>query len=86
MNIPNSWNHKSGYHLNGNGKSIEYEHISRQLLAIVECMFDQNNGIQYYTVIFDTNESVWIKKKSHEFFEDKDKAKENLKMHMEYYE
>ena len=86
MDIPNNWRHKSGYHLNADGKSIEYEHIDRQLLAIVEAMVNETDGcMEYYTVIFDTNNSVWETKKTHEIFGDKESAKENLRMHMEYY-
>lgn len=85
--IFDNWRHKSGYHLNADGKSIEYEHIDRQLLAIVEGMVNEiDNCMEYYVVIFDTNNSPYATKEPHEIFGDKDTAKERLYELMEKYE
>jgi hypothetical protein len=85
-----NWRHKSGYHLNADGKSIEYEHIDRQLLAIVEGMVNEDDitdiDFQYYVVIFDTNNSPYATKEPHRIFGDKDTAKERLYELMEKHE
>lgn len=83
MNVPENWEHKSGYHLNADGKSIEYEHTERPLLAIVEGMVneDPDNPVnfQYYTVIFNTeNGKPYSRVKGHNFHGNKENAKNNL--------
>jgi hypothetical protein len=86
----NNWKHKSGYHLNADGKSIEYEHIDRQLLAIVEGMVNEDRSsdidFQYYVVIFDTNNYPYDTKEGHEIFIEKETAKERLYEMMEKYD
>jgi len=82
-----NWRHKSGYHLNADGKSIEYEHIDRQLLAIVEGMVNEtDNCMEYYAVIFDTNNSPYATKEPHKIYGDKETAKERLYELMEKYD
>lgn len=79
--LPTNWKHNSGYHLNGDGKSIDYEHTSKDLKAILEAMDsdDEENGLMYYTVIFDISDGrPWEPVESHEFFYDKDDAKDHL--------
>ena len=87
MDIPENWKHKSGYHLNADGKSIEYVHKNRPLLAIVEGMVNEtDNCMEYYTVIFNiSGGKPWEIKVAHEIWPEKEKAKENLRKHMEYY-
>jgi hypothetical protein len=85
MNV-NNWEHKSGYHLNADGKSIEYTHTEKPLLAIVEGMVneDPNTDIdfQYYTVIFDDYDGIVAPHKIHD---SKEKAREHLESLMEEY-
>jgi hypothetical protein len=75
----NNWEHKSGYHLNADGKSIEYTHTEKPLLAIVEGMVNEDPNtidFQYYTVVFDTsNGKPYTRVKGHNFFSDKQEAK-----------
>jgi len=84
MKTPNNWSHKRGYHLNGIGKSIVYNHAEKHLEAIIEVMEHPHNetGIQYYTVIFGENNNLV---KSHKFFNSKENAKENLRKRMSEY-
>jgi len=86
MKLPNNWKHKEGYHLNADGKSMEYIHENKQLIAIVECMYNESDigsDIQYYTFIFDKNKNETIE--YHELHSDKENAKSHLKNLMEKY-
>lgn len=80
--LPSNWEHKTGYHLNGAGKSIDYKHKSKGLKAVLEAMDDENNeesSLIYYTVIFDVSDGrPWETVEDYEFFSDKDKAKDHL--------
>lgn len=84
MEIPSNWKHKSGYRLNADGKSIEYEHTERPFVAIVEAMVnEQDHTLDYYTVIFDQSTKPMATVEGHELFGDKESAKDNLYYLME---
>lgn len=78
---PDNWEHSSGYKLNADGKSIEYEHQSKDLLAIIEAMVDEKNQrLEFYTVIFDigVNEKPWPTVEPHDTHMSKDTAFDTL--------
>ena len=81
MDIPSNWKHKSGYHLNGDGSQIKYNHEEKELLAIVERTgpaFSPTTG-EYYTVLFQTSDKYPHEKvEPHSFFVNKENAKQNL--------
>jgi hypothetical protein len=83
--IPDGWTHDRGYHLNADGKSIEYVQTENELRAILESINEGSNAdIRYYTVIFDTSQGKpWPKVESHQYFVEKDSAKANLVERME---
>lgn len=86
METPENWKHKGGYHLNADGKSIEYEHTERPFVAIVEGIYNEtDNSLNYYTVIFDESVSPMRTVESHEIYGDKETAKDNLERLMEKY-
>ena len=80
MTAPQNWSHKSGYHLNADGKSIEYTHDDEPFLAVVEGMVNEDAGeLEYYTVVFDTTGGKpWERVEPHEFHPDKEQAKSHL--------
>lgn len=80
MNAPDNWSHKSGYSVNADGKSIEYTHDKKPLLAVVEAMVNENEEtLEFYTAIFDTSsERPWETVESHEIYLKKDTAKGHL--------
>ena len=81
MTAPQNWTHKRGYHLNADGKSIEYTHDEDDsLLAVVEAMVNEEEAeLEYYTAIFDTSGGKpWATVESHEFHPDKEQAKSHL--------
>jgi len=86
MNVPKNWEHKSGYHLNADGKSIEYEHKNKPLTAIIEGMVnedpDTDIDFQFYTVIFDDYDGIVA---SHKIFVDKESAKDDFIERMSRY-
>lgn len=79
MDIPENWEHKSGYYLNGDGKSIEYKHKNKPLTAVIEGMVneDPNKDIdfEYYTVIFDDYDGIVSQ---HRIFSNKESARADL--------
>lgn len=80
-NSPKNWEHDSGYHLNADGKSIEYRNKENDnLLAIVEAIVDEDEEmLKYYTVIFDTSTGKpWEQVEPHEFHYEKEKAQNHL--------
>jgi len=80
-NAPANWTHDNGYHLNADGKSIEYRHTEEEhLLAIVEAMVnEEERELEYYTVIFNASGSKpWKTIEPHEIHHDKDTAQDYL--------
>lgn len=80
-NSPALWEHSNGYHLNADGKSIEYRHKEDDhVLAIVEAMVnEEEQSLQYYTAIFNTSSGKpWGLIEPHEIHHDKDSAQEYL--------
>lgn len=81
MDTPNNWEHKSGYHLNADGKAIKYKHTEKPWEAIIESMNNQSNfgpNVQYYTAIFGETSMI----KEHEVFNSKENAKNHLQQLM----
>lgn len=76
--LPDQWSHTSGYHLKADGKSIEYEHESEPLRAIIESMNGDNNEVVYYTVIFDTSTHPYKTVEEHQFFSTVEDGKQHL--------
>ena len=86
MNTPNNWQHKSGYHLNADGKAIKYEHTERAFVAIVEGIHnDHDHSLDYYTVIFDESVTPMEVVEGHEVWADKETAKNRLEELMKEY-
>lgn len=85
---PDSWEHKSGYHLNADGKSIEYVHEDKpQYKAVIEAMVNEDEKrMEYYIVLFNTKSNPWETIEPHETFIDKDSAIENFCELMEEYQ
>lgn len=81
----NNWEHRSGYHLNADGKYIAYEHTEKPYEAIVEGILDESSGnLEYYTAIFDQSTSNPTETiEEHEFFIGKQNALDHLKKLME---
>jgi len=78
-NLPDQWSHASGYHLNADGKSIEYKHNSKPLRAIIESMNgDENGEVLYYTVMFDTSTREKEPVYEHQIFSNVEDGKQHL--------
>jgi len=81
IEAPERWKHDSGFHLNANGKSLEYTHRdASHLRAIVKAKVNEKEHVlEYYTVIFDERESPSLMVETHEFHRDKETAQKHLK-------
>lgn len=54
QNLPDPWNHVSGYRLNADGKAIKYEHPDSGLEAYIEAMTDPDaDGLVYRPAIIE---------------------------------
>lgn len=84
IDAPKGWEHESGYHLNADGKSIEYIADGRYR-AIVEAMegdrWDDSDDLQYCVVVFERQSDGTegpVEGHEHEFYYGKDEAIEAL--------
>ena len=55
MDSPSNWECVVSGHLNADGASIEFEHTTKDLRAVIEATSELPGD--YFTVIFDTNTS-----------------------------
>lgn len=86
ITTPSNWECTDPGHLNADGASIEFEHTTKDLHAIVESgdeFFEDSIG--YYTVIFDESGDSKETVEDHVFFDDEDEAKAYLEERLEKY-